>query len=344
MEKIINTERMRSLLSKDSSARVSDFEIYLIQEGVKQILINNKINDAMLKFLEDNEIVKKNATIKLLNDSSKEKQRELKKLLKIPRITKVWDYSGLISNSNFFGTQKDWNQSLAFRINEVSAYIHERTGNSGCNIMIVHPSVTPIIDYLEYYKSYGTIYDNCEPIGEFGSRYLVFCSMEIVDRDEILLIKKESDESLEDSFKKGDYGIIKILNNCCYVTSGPTKEILDLNNHQKGGLVTVNNIKLNFEFDEENKNKYSSLNFIGSSDVYFSCGTKGQSDYKFKKVYTAGKPLSWYNQDRAIKNNEISLIIDFRPKEYNEDIYLIDTFLLDSNGVEIKNFYITPQC
>lgn len=343
MEKIINAERMRSLLGKDSPARVSDFEVYLIQEGVKQILIENKKNSAMLKLLEDYEIVEKKSTLSLLNNLSKEKQKELKRMLKFPRITKIWDYAGLKNNNNFFGTQKDWNQSLAFRINEISAYIHERTGNSGCNIMIVHPSVTPIIDYLEYYKSYGIIYDNGEPIGEFGSRYLVYCSMEIVDRDEILLIKKESEESLEDSFKKGDYGIIKILNNCCYLTSGPTKEILDLNNFQKGGLVPVDNIKLNFELDEKNKNRYSLLSFIGSSDVYFSCGTKGQSDYKFKKVYTAGQPLSWYNQDKTIKNNEINVIIDFRPKEYNEDTYLIDTFLCDSNGTEIKNFYITPQ-
>ena len=35
-----------------------------------------------------------------------------------------WDYAGLSNNTSFFGTQKDWNQTLVTRINEVSAQIH----------------------------------------------------------------------------------------------------------------------------------------------------------------------------------------------------------------------------
>ncbi len=43
-----------------------------------------------------------------------------------------WDYKGLSNNANFFGTQKDWNQTLITRVNELSAQIHKSTLRGGC--------------------------------------------------------------------------------------------------------------------------------------------------------------------------------------------------------------------
>ena len=47
-----------------------------------------------------------------------------------------WDYAGLSNNTSFFGTQKDWNQTLVTRINEVSAQIHKATLRGGATWIV----------------------------------------------------------------------------------------------------------------------------------------------------------------------------------------------------------------
>ena len=47
-----------------------------------------------------------------------------------------WDYKGLSNNANFFGTQKDWNQTLITRVNELSAQIHKATLRGGANWIV----------------------------------------------------------------------------------------------------------------------------------------------------------------------------------------------------------------
>ena len=212
MEKIINVERMRSMLRKDSSAKVSEFEIYLIQEGVKQILLGNNINGAMLKFLEDIDVVKVDVINTYIKNVSIENQKKIKDSLKNHDYFKSnWDYNGLMNNANFFGTQKDWNQTLIKEINEISSAIHEKTFNGGANLIIINPKLEPILENLEYFHdNYQECNGYCK-VGMLGRRYSIISTFNIAEKDEIILCRKEINEEIEETIFKEHYGIIKVL-------------------------------------------------------------------------------------------------------------------------------------
>lgn len=92
-----------------------------------------------------------------------------------------WDYNGLASNANFFGTQKDWNQTLITRINELSAQIHKATLRGGANWIVCSAEAGAIFDDLEYFHVDGSASPESEKynlgvekIGNLGSRYVVY--------------------------------------------------------------------------------------------------------------------------------------------------------------------------
>jgi len=92
-----------------------------------------------------------------------------------------WNYAGLSDNVNFFGTQKDWNQTLITRVNELSAQIHKATLRGGANWIICSAEAGAIFDDLEYFhvdtsaspesEKYNL---GVEKIGNLGSRYVVY--------------------------------------------------------------------------------------------------------------------------------------------------------------------------
>lgn len=92
-----------------------------------------------------------------------------------------WDYNGLSNNANFFGTQKDWNQTLITRVNELSAQIHKATLRGGANWLVCSAEAGAIFDDLEYFhvdtsaapeqEKYNL---GVEKIGNLGSRYVVY--------------------------------------------------------------------------------------------------------------------------------------------------------------------------
>ncbi len=92
-----------------------------------------------------------------------------------------WDYAGLQNNANFFGTQKDWNQTLITRINELSAQIHKATLRGGANWIVCSAEAGAIFDDLEYFHVDGSPAPESEKynlgvekIGNLSSRYTVF--------------------------------------------------------------------------------------------------------------------------------------------------------------------------
>ncbi len=92
-----------------------------------------------------------------------------------------WDYQGMQENINFFGTQKDWNQTLITRINEISAQIHKATLRGGANWIICSAEAGAIFDDLEYFHVDGSAQAESEKynlgmekIGQLGSRYTVY--------------------------------------------------------------------------------------------------------------------------------------------------------------------------
>ncbi len=92
-----------------------------------------------------------------------------------------WDYNGLSNSANFFGTQKDWNQTLITRINELSAQIHKATLRGGANWVVCSAEAGAIFDDLDYFHVDGSAAPEqekynlgVEKIGQLGSRYVVY--------------------------------------------------------------------------------------------------------------------------------------------------------------------------
>lgn len=92
-----------------------------------------------------------------------------------------WDYAGLKNNANFFGTQKDWNQTLITRVNELSAQIHKATLRGGANWIICSAEAGAIFDDLEYFHVDSSASPETEKynlgvekIGNLGNRYVVY--------------------------------------------------------------------------------------------------------------------------------------------------------------------------
>lgn len=92
-----------------------------------------------------------------------------------------WDYAGLQNNANFFGTQKDWNQTLISRMNEVSAQIHKATLRGGANWAIVSAEVGAVFNDLDYFHVDGSAaaevekYNlGIEKIGSLQNRMVIY--------------------------------------------------------------------------------------------------------------------------------------------------------------------------
>jgi hypothetical protein len=99
--------------------------------------------------------------------------------------TAKWDYNGWkyggASGATLQGyTQKDWNQTLITKVNQISAQIHKTTLRGGANWIVVSSEVSAVFDDLEYFHV-----SNAEPeqdqynmgiekIGTLGGRYQVY--------------------------------------------------------------------------------------------------------------------------------------------------------------------------
>jgi Major capsid protein Gp23 len=92
-----------------------------------------------------------------------------------------WDYNGLRKQStSYYGTQKDWNQTLITKINQISAQIHKSTLRGGASWIVVSPEVSAVCDDLEYFhvSNAGPEQDKynmgIEKIGTLSGRYQVY--------------------------------------------------------------------------------------------------------------------------------------------------------------------------
>lgn len=93
-----------------------------------------------------------------------------------------WDYQGWRKASSAASpyTQKDWNQTLITKINQVSAQIHKSTLRGGANFIVVSSEISAIFDDLEYFhvsdaSSEQDQYNmGIERIGSLSGRYQVY--------------------------------------------------------------------------------------------------------------------------------------------------------------------------
>jgi len=92
-----------------------------------------------------------------------------------------WDYNGLRKQTNvYYGTQKDWNQTLMTKINQISAQIHKSTLRGGATWVVVSPEVSAVFDDLEYFHVSNAAPEQdkynmgIEKIGVLQNRYQVY--------------------------------------------------------------------------------------------------------------------------------------------------------------------------
>jgi hypothetical protein len=96
-----------------------------------------------------------------------------------------WDYNewkyGGASGATLQGyTQKDWNQTLVTKINQISAQIHKTTLRGGANWVVVSSEVSAVFDDLEYFHVSNAAPEQdsynmgIEKIGALAGRYQVY--------------------------------------------------------------------------------------------------------------------------------------------------------------------------
>jgi len=98
--------------------------------------------------------------------------------------TAKWDYNEWKygnGGSSFAGyTQKDWNQTLITKINQISAQIHKTTLRGGANWIIVSSEVSAVFDDLEYFHVSNAHPEQdqynmgIEKVGTLAGRYQVY--------------------------------------------------------------------------------------------------------------------------------------------------------------------------
>ena len=133
MDYKFNSEKIRQILS-DKNTDISGIEKHLIQEGLKQISFGSgpieipvigtsysirTITPSLENFLLELGIIDKfgeegdcEDDLESIYDGDEGIEEES---------FLDWDYKGHKNNVNFFGTQKDWNQTLVTRINQLNS-------------------------------------------------------------------------------------------------------------------------------------------------------------------------------------------------------------------------------
>lgn len=93
-----------------------------------------------------------------------------------------WDYNGWKRVTSVVSpyTQKEWNQTLITKINQVSAQIHKATLRGGANFIVVSSEISAIFDDLEYFHVSNANPEQdqynmgIERIGSLQGRYTVY--------------------------------------------------------------------------------------------------------------------------------------------------------------------------
>ena len=91
-----------------------------------------------------------------------------------------WKYGGTNGATLQGYTQKDWNQTLVTKVNQISAQIHKTTLRGGANWIVVSSEVSAVFDDLEYFHVSNAAPEQdsynmgIEKIGSLAGRYQVY--------------------------------------------------------------------------------------------------------------------------------------------------------------------------
>ena len=93
-----------------------------------------------------------------------------------------WDYNGWRKATSVAVpyTQKDWNQTLITKVNQISAQIHKSTLRGGANFIVVSSEISAVFDDLEYFHVSDANPEQdqynmgIERVGSLSGRYQVY--------------------------------------------------------------------------------------------------------------------------------------------------------------------------
>ena len=122
-----------------------------------------------------------------------------------------WDYNGWRRQTGFSTnyTQKDWNQTLMTRLNQISAQIHKATLRGGANFIVVSSEVNAVLNDLEYFhvtdaNAEATTYSmGIEKVGSLQGRYQVY--VDPYSPAESILIGHKGDSLLDKGYIYAPY-------------------------------------------------------------------------------------------------------------------------------------------
>lgn len=196
----IITSKVREHLSEENKS-ISGIEKHLIQEGLKQILLGTGPIDFSTPGISYRTITPSLEGF-MLDLGVITKDNHIENELETKQEFLTWNYKGLTNNANFFGTQRDWNQTLITRVNELYSKTM-RTEAGPFNCIITSPEIASIIEDLEYFhyaiNNFKTedIKALLKPIGFLKGKYTVFVDYEIPAN--VLHCKKVEHLSADDS-------------------------------------------------------------------------------------------------------------------------------------------------
>ena len=108
--------------------------------------------------------------------------REILRDLRVAGVAARWDYQGWRKSSQASNayTQKDWNQTLITKVNQISAQIHKSTLRGGANFVVVSSEISAIFDDLEYFHVSDANPEQdqynmgIEKVGSLSGRYQIY--------------------------------------------------------------------------------------------------------------------------------------------------------------------------
>jgi hypothetical protein len=121
-------------------------------------------------------------TAMLSEQVAAEIDREILRDLRVAGVSTRWDYNGWRKASSAASpyTQKDWNQTLITKVNQISAQIHKSTLRGGANFVVVSSEISAIFDDLEYFHVSDANPEQdqynmgIERVGSLSGRYQIY--------------------------------------------------------------------------------------------------------------------------------------------------------------------------
>ena len=243
MKKICLTKLKAAISGADQ------FQKHLIQEGVKLLMFEEAqyIKPTLMRFLLDCDIFKDEDESEDSAPKNIDAVAELSEILRKEVNKKLiksfdWDYRGLVNNSNFFGTQRDWNTTLLPEINLLASESLILDKDKGlikkvANTIITHPKNSFIVEsFLEFTPEFREV-DNFLKLGKIGDRYTVISHAGMVNENEIIIIRTNLPEGNYSEFKCSDYYSVIKIHNLHYFSNTPphdTKAAEDIFPPKKG--------------------------------------------------------------------------------------------------------------